>query len=132
MMICNDLRSKKPGENQTMNPHETAKMIHQELSPFAPKLSAALNRALLDIGEGSVLVGLGPGANQNDDVTFQETESIALAGDEPATVLLKIQQVLWAMEENSSWRVLVDKKPGISQGKMELLYTLFRSPRCAS
>lgn len=115
-----------------MNPHETAKMIHLELSPFAPKLSAALNRALLDIGEGSVLVGLGPGSNQDDDVTFQETETILLAGDEPSTVLLKIQQVLWSMEENSSWRVIVDKKPGSAHGKMELLYTLFRSPRCAS
>ena len=38
-----------------MTPYEMAKMIHKDLSPFAPKLSAALNRALIDIGEGSVL-----------------------------------------------------------------------------
>jgi hypothetical protein len=116
-----------------MNSHELAKMIHQELSPFAPKLSAALNRALLDIGEGSLLVGLGPGANRNDDVTFQEAESILLSGDEPATILLKIHQVLWALEENSTWKVIVDKKPGKgSLQQMDLLYTLYRDPKCSS
>ena len=114
-----------------MTPHETAKMIHQELSPVAPRLSAALNRALLDIGEGSMLVGLGPGTNQNDEVSFLETESIPLQGAEPATILTKINQVLWALEENSSWKVVVDKKPGSNPKQIELLYTIFRSPRCA-
>ena len=114
-----------------MTPHETAKMVHQELSPVAPKLAVALNRALLVIGEGSMLVGLGPGTNENDDVSFQETESIPLQGAEAAAVLAKIHQVLWALEENSSWKVVVDKKPGHNPQQMDLLYTIFRSPRCA-
>ena len=111
-----------------MTPHETAKMIHQALSPVAPKLSAALNRALLDIGEGSRLVGLGPGTNQNDPMTFQESESILLSGDEPATVLLKIQQVLRSLEENSVWRVTIDMKRGKTPQQLDLLYTIFREP----
>jgi hypothetical protein len=114
-----------------MTPHETAKMIHQELSPFAPRLSAALNRALLDIGEGSMLVGFGPGTHENDSVSFQETESIPLEGVETAVLLAKIHQVLWALEENSSWKVVVDKKPGKNTQQMDLLYTIFRSKGCA-
>ena len=114
-----------------MTPHETAKMIHQELSPIAPRLAAALNRALLDIGEGSKLVGLGPGTNENDDVSFLETETISLEGGEAATVLAKIHQVLWALEENSNWKVVVDKKPDSGSRQMDLLYTIFRSPQCA-
>ena len=114
-----------------MTPHETAKMIHQELSPFAPRLSAALNRALLDIGEGSLLVGLGPGSNENDDVSFQEIETIPLKGTDAATILAKIHQTLWGLEENSPWKVVVDKKPGNNPDQLELLYTIFRSPRCA-
>ena len=39
-----------------MTPYELAKLMHRELSPIAPRLSAALNRALVDIGEGSMLV----------------------------------------------------------------------------
>jgi hypothetical protein len=109
-----------------MTPYDLAKMVHRELSPLAPRLSASLNRALLDIGEGSVLVGLGPGTHQNDDVTFQEMERINIRGDDPANVLFKISAVISKLEEHSSWRVIVDQKPGADRDTIELLYTFFR------
>lgn len=109
-----------------MTSYDLAKMVHRELSPLAPKLSAALNRALLDIGEGSALVGFGPGTHQNDDVSFQEQESINIRGDDPANLLFKISAVISKLEEHSSWRVVVDQKPGADRNTIELLYTLFR------
>jgi hypothetical protein len=38
-------------------------------------------------------------------------------------------QVLEVLENNSSWNVLIDKKPGAGQGTMELMYTLFREKK---
>ncbi len=112
---------------QVMTPYEMAKMVHRELSPVAPKLSAALNRALIDIGEGSFLVGLGPGMHEDDHVSFQEVEHINLQGNDPASILAKIAGVIWKLEEHSSWKVLVDKKAGSGPHTLELLYTIFRS-----
>jgi len=112
-----------------MTPYDLAKTLHRELSPFAPRLSAALNRALLDIGEGSVLVGLGPGTNQNDSVTFQENEIISTRGDDPANIISKIMQVLNVLENNSSWNVLIDKRPGSGKDTLELMYTLYREKK---
>ena len=109
-----------------MTPYELSKLIHMELSPIAPKLSAAINRALVDIGEGTVLVGLGPGTNENDQVSFQESEAIKPQGGNADGFLAKIHEMMWKLEEHSSWKVIVDKKPG-KQGKpLELLYTLVR------
>ena len=115
-----------------MTPHETATTIHRELSPIAPRLSAAINRALLDIGEGSVLVGLGPGSRQDDPATFTEIESIPLKGAHPAEIFAKIVQSIAFLEENSVWKVIIDKKPEYNTDQMELLYTLFRERRCSS
>ena len=114
-----------------MTPYELAKALHRELSPFAPRLSAALNRALLDIGEGSILVGLGPGTHQDDDVTFQESERISIRGDDPANIISKIMQVLAMLENNSSWNVLIDKKPKSDGDAMELMYTIYRGKMSA-
>ncbi|BBO70718.1 hypothetical protein DSCA_46480 [Desulfosarcina alkanivorans] len=110
-----------------MTPYELAKLIHMELSPVAPRLSAAINRALVDIGEGSVLVGLGPGTNENDDVSFQESESINARAGETDGVLAKIHEMMWKLEEHSSWKVIIDKKPGYRSNRLELLYTLIRT-----
>lgn len=112
-----------------MTPYEMAKTLHRELSSFAPRLSAALNRALLEIGEGSILVGLGPGTNENDDVTFQESETITTQGDDPAHIISKIMNVLNILENNSSWTVLIDKKPGAEKESIELMYTLYREKK---
>jgi len=109
-----------------MTPYELAKLIHVELSPIAPRLSAAVNRALVDIGEGSVLVGLGPGTNENDDVSFQEAETINAAGNDTEGALAKIHAMIWKLEEHSSWKVIIDKKPGPRGKPLELLYTLVR------
>jgi len=109
-----------------MTPYDLAKTLHRDLSPFAPRLSAALNRALLEIGEGSILVGLGPGTNEDDNVTFQESETISTKGDDPAHIITKIMTILSLLENNSSWSVLIDKKPGSGKESMELMYTLYR------
>lgn len=109
-----------------MTPYELSKGLHRELSPIAPRLSAALNRALTEIGEGSLLVGLGPGTNENENISFQETEVIPLRREEPATVIMKISQALSLLEAHSRWKVLIDKKPTRQKDRLELLYTIFR------
>jgi hypothetical protein len=110
-----------------MTPYELAKLMHRELSPIAPRLSAALNRALVDIGEGSMLVGLGPGTHADDDVSFQESEAFDVP--DPGAghrILAEINTALGKLENNTAWQVLVDKKPSSNPKKMELLYTIFR------
>ena len=112
-----------------MTPYEMAKMIHKDLSPIAPKLSAALNRALIDIGEGSTLVGLGPGTHEDDQISFQEVETINVRGNDPANILATISGVIWKLEEQTSWKVLIDRKPSNDPDTLELLYTIFRSKK---
>ena len=109
-----------------MTPYELAKLIHMELSPMAPRLSAAIHRALVDIGEGSALVGLGPGTHENDQVSFQESETINARPGETEGALAKIHEMMWTLEEHSSWKVIIDKKPGKRGQPLELLYTLIR------
>jgi hypothetical protein len=109
-----------------MTPYEVAKMIHRDLSPIAPKLAAAINRALVEIGEGSMLVGLGPGTHENDDISFQEQEEIRLVGTDGADHLIRITAALSKLEEHSSWKVIVDKKTSPDRSRLQLLYTLYR------
>lgn len=109
-----------------MTPYELARELHRDLSPMAPRLAAALNRALVDVGEGSMLVGLPNGMSAGDAVSFDEREHIALQGADPAAILSRITQALVLLENHSSWRVIVDKGPGSQPGRLELLYTLFR------
>ena len=109
-----------------MTPYELARELHRELAPVAPRLAAALNRALVDLGEGSLLVGLPHGMGAGDDVSFDAQESVDLQGAEPAAVLVRITQALAMLENHSSWRVVVDKGIGSAPGRLELRYTLFR------
>ena len=111
-----------------MTPYELARELHRDLSPIAPRLAAALNRALVDIGEGSVLVGLPQGMSANDAVSFDEGERIPLRGAEPAAILARITQALVLLENHSSWRVIVDKGAGQGADHLALRYTLFREP----
>ncbi|MGD8702309.1 MAG: hypothetical protein PVH26_07715 [Desulfosarcina sp.] len=110
-----------------MTPYDLSKLIHRELSPVAPRLSAAINRALVDIGEGSALVGLGPGTHANDQVSFQESETIRPMDGDAERVLSTIHQIMGKLEEHSSWKVIIDKKPGRQKQTVELLYTLIRA-----
>lgn len=109
-----------------MTPYELSKLMHRELSPIAPRLSAAINRALVDIGEGSALFGLGPGTHESDNVSFQESEALPAATDEANHILAKIRTLLNTLEEHSSWKVIIDRKPGQQGKSLELLYTLVR------
>ncbi len=105
---------------------ELANMMYKDLSPTVPRLAIALNRALLDIGEGSTLVGLGPGTHENDHVSFQERESVCIENKDTADILTLVTSVLWKLEENSSWKVIVDRKISENRKEMDLLYTIFR------
>ncbi|MBL0713977.1 MAG: hypothetical protein JJV98_09755 [Desulfosarcina sp.] len=109
-----------------MTPYELAASLYREISPVAPRLAAALNRALLEIGEGSVLVGLSPGLQAGDDVTFSERETLKIDKDGAAGLLARITQALQLLEGHSSWQVLIDKKGETAPGQLELMYTLFR------
>ena len=111
-----------------MTPYELSRELHRDLSPIAPRLAAALNRALVDIGEGSLLVGLPQGMGANDPVAFDERERIPLRGAEPAAILARITQGLALLENHSSWRVIVDNGAGQDDDQLELRYTLFREP----
>ena len=109
-----------------MTPYELAMAILRDLSPMAPRLSAALNRALVDIGEGSALVGLGPGTHENDAVSFQEMEQFDVGKEGQAGLLYKITETLKILEQHSSWRVIMDIKPADDPNRIDLLYTLYR------
>jgi hypothetical protein len=109
-----------------MTPYELAASLYREISPVAPKLAAALNRALLEIGEGSILVGLTPGMSAGDDVTFNERETIKADHEAAAGILARINQALQLLEGHSNWQVLIDRKGDASPGKLDLMYTLFR------
>jgi hypothetical protein len=114
-----------------MTPYELAKTIYRDVGGVAPKFAAALNRALVEIGEGSRLVGFQPGTHVDDDVTFHETERISVSGAESAGVLAKLYTVVTSLEEHSSWRVIIDKKPEKSGTTLDLLYTFYRDrTRC--
>lgn len=112
-----------------MTPYELARELHRELAPLTPRLAAALNRALLDLGEGSLLVGLPSGMSAEDDAAFDVSESIDLQGADTALVLSRITQALVLLENHSSWRVIVDKGASRQPDRLELHYTLFRQAR---
>ena len=109
-----------------MTPYELSKQIHMALSPIAPRLSAALNRALVDIGEGSALVGLGPGTHEDDRISLQENEYIDIKGKDTAVVMNQIMEQIQYLEANSTWKVIIDQKPGADNATLELRYTIVR------
>ena len=109
--------------SKKMTPYELATAFHRELSPVAPRLSAALNRALVDIGEGSMLVL----PSEPADVTFQETESVPEA--ESHGILSKIFAVLPLLAQHSRWRVDVERRRGEAPGQLRLVYTLYRETK---
>ena len=107
-----------------MTPYELATAFHRELFPVAPRLSAALNRALVDIGEGSMLVL----PSEPADVSFQERETVPET--ESAGILTKIFTVLSLLDQHSRWRVDVERRRGAEPGQLELVYTLYRVTAC--
>lgn len=112
-----------------MTPYDLAKTLHRELAPLAPKLASALNRALVEIGEGSSLVGLGPGTHKDDHISIQEYEAIDLMGAHPADIIARITKALGILEANSNWEVLIDQKSTQGKGRLELMYTIYRVGR---
>ncbi len=109
-----------------MTPYELAASLYREISPVAPKLAAALNRALLEIGEGSILVGLPAGMGAGDDVSFSERETLRVDREAAAGVLSRITQALQLLEGHSNWQVIIERKGDAPSGRLDLMYTLFR------
>ena len=109
-----------------MTPYELAASLYREISPVAPRLAAALNKALLEIGEGSVLVGLPAGMSAGDDVTFSERETLRVDKEAAAGVLARITQALQLLEGHSTWQVIIERKGDTPPGRLDLMYTLFR------
>ena len=109
-----------------MTPYELAASLYREISPVAPKLAAALNKALLEIGEGSMLVGLTPGMSAGDDITFSERETLKVGKEAAVGALARITQALQLLEGHSRWQVLIDRKGNAAPGELDLMYTLFR------
>ena len=93
-----------------MTPYDTAKMIHRELSAFAPRLSAALNRALVDIGEGSKLPRLRTLMGHADPlVRLAATEAVGRLGQEDADLESLLNRLNPSIEDNelareAAWR----------------------------
>lgn len=110
-----------------MTPFELVNTINKEVSAYTPKLAAAVNKALLYYGDGSALVGVGYGKNENDELSFEERESITVKTDESHLVMLRVMQVSDLMESHSAWKLIVDVKPVDRESRMELRYTLIRS-----
>lgn len=110
-----------------MTPFELVNTINKEISTYTPKLSAAINKALLYYGDGSALIGVGYGKNENDEISFEESESITVKSDESPMVMLKVMQAADLMESHSAWKLIVDVKPADRNGRMELRYTLIRN-----
>jgi len=112
-----------------MTPFELVNTIDKEISTYTPKLSAAINKALLYYGDGSALVGVGVGfgKSENDEISFEESESITVKADESPLVMLKVMQAADLMESHSKWRLIVDMKPAGRDGRMDLRYTLIRN-----
>jgi hypothetical protein len=108
-----------------MTPYELAANLHRDLSPLAPRLAAALNRALVSIGEGSVIIT--PGSEEL--MTIHEHEAIEIERGESAGVMARILSILEPLSRHSSWRVVIDKKPNKDDTRLELLYTLYREPK---
>jgi hypothetical protein len=110
-----------------MSPFELMNTIDKEISSYTPKLSAAINKALLYYGEGSSLVGLEYGKNANDAISFNESERIRIKPDESPLVMLKVTTAANLLNENSSWSLIVDTRPADKNGNMEFRYTLIRN-----
>ena len=110
-----------------MTPFELVNSIDKEISAYTPKLSAAINKALLYYGDGSALVGVGPGGHESEALSIEESETISVRDDESHLVMLKVMQAADLMDSHSRWKLIVDLKPADRDGRMALRYTLIRN-----
>lgn len=112
-----------------MEAYEVAKTIHRDLAGIAPKFCALTNRALVDIGEGSKLVGLGEGSHENDLVTLHETESVSGKVLDPYEAIFRITQAIEAIQNASSWDVIVEQKIAADKKSIVFRYTFIRDKK---
>jgi hypothetical protein len=106
-----------------MTPSDLARMVHQELSPLLPELSAELNHNLLEVGEGSIILsGQSPKAIE----PYQKAETIRVQPEQTALVLAKVSNIIEKLETHSNWRIVVERKKSHQPGILELMYTFYR------
>ncbi|MEE4356990.1 MAG: hypothetical protein V2I97_11000 [Desulfococcaceae bacterium] len=112
-----------------MTPFELMNTIDKEIKAYTPKLSAAVNKALLYHGEGSSLILPGSSRGENEDLSFEESEKIGVKKGEPDLIIAKLMDAASLMEQHSSWRLIVDTRKPDKEGNMEFRYTLYREKR---
>jgi len=106
-----------------MKAQDVIKTIHRDVVGFAPKFVGIANRALVDIGEGSKLVGLGKGTHENDVVTIQETEVISAEAMDPYEAIFRITQAIELIQSSSGWEVIIEQK--IATDKKSIVFKYF-------
>jgi len=107
-----------------MSPFELLGAINQELDGQAPKLSAAVNKALMYHGDGRVITDAS--GNLDPSMTIEEEETVRTEIDGSHRLMLALVEVTRLLEMNSRWRLIVDTKSPGKGGRMELRYSLVR------
>ncbi|MFP4305765.1 MAG: hypothetical protein ACLFRG_01195 [Desulfococcaceae bacterium] len=107
-----------------MSPFELLGAINQELDGQAPKLSAAVNKALMYHGEGRIITDAS--GNPDPGMTIEEKETVRAEADGSHRLMLALVEATRLLEMNSRWRLIVDVKSPGKDGRTELRYSLIR------
>lgn len=105
-----------------MTPFELNNAIHKEVGDYLPRLSAAVNKALLYHGDGLIVT---PGAG-NDALQITESDAVSVKPDEAPDIMLRVMNAAHLLESYSRWRLVCDTKSAIRGRSLELRYTLMR------
>ena len=109
-----------------MSPFELVNAIDKELDGLAPRLAAAVNKALMYHGEGRIVTSAS--GDPNAALTIEESEMIRSDPDISHKMMLSLMEVSRLLEMNSRWRLIVDTKSPGKGDRTELRYTLVRDP----
>lgn len=112
-----------------MSPFELVNTINKELDGMAPRLSAAVNKALMYHGEGRIVTSVS--GDPDAALTIEESETFRSDPDGAHKIMLSLMEISRLMEMNSRWRLIVDTKSPGKGDRMEIRYTLVRDPELA-
>ncbi len=107
-----------------MTPFELLGAIDRELDGRVPRLSAAINKALMYHGEGRIITD--PSGNPDPGMTIEEKETVRAEVEGTHRLMLALVEVTRLLEMNSRWRLIVDTKSPGKDGRAELRYSLIR------
>lgn len=112
-----------------MSPFELMSAINEQLDGRAPRLSAAINKAVMYHGDGRIIAD--PSGNPDAAMTLEEKETVRAEGDGAHGLMLALVEVSRLLEMNSRWRLIVDTKSPGGAERVELRYTLVRDANLA-